>query len=467
MEEKYVKLAKDLRDILHSSEVQTYHKEKRNFHDGKHTIQSLGIAIDEDLDIIVDSKLDWGRSSVDYMMNSLRFDAFRPPEFGATRLMYETNGYAVANSAIKNSLIGACAFVSTRPGDTSKGEPLVVHTAYAGHEATGRYSSSTGELEAGLVIEKYKRDPAGGVHSYLYFTPGLVTRLDENLRPVKVYELPINKVALTPFVFNQDLARKPLGESYFTRGAVNAAEAALRMLTVIQISSEVSGVPHYIITGSIQNPDGLDQARIDSVLATISKFIDTTGTGKLDIHQLTAQSPKPIIDAYNVFANNYASQMRVPLSLVGFIPSNGALSADQSIESSRPFDALVENARDVYGQAIRNMAYLGMSMLQGSTKNSYNRLIPVFRESLDKTRIGALGDAIQKNKEFFTEDDITDLKLQYGLSLRNSLVNVEYPNFGEQKFKIEDVSVDESGALLLDTKTVPGLGGVEDVNPIG
>ena len=235
-----VVLAKELGEKLIGGTIPKYNDDMMEIYRGEFTVSSLGIAVGPELDLKVQSRLDWGRNVIDNLCNKLMFDAFSPPEYGATRLLYETNGFAVSRDAIKNSLVAAVSFVSVRRGDVSRGEPKIVYTPYSGRQATGRFNLNTGELDAAIAIEKTKN---GVPEYYLYFVPGAVFRLNKQFQIVGWYETGLKRITMIPFVYNQDLASNPFGESYLTPGAIDALVGAMRILTLLKLATELGVSP--------------------------------------------------------------------------------------------------------------------------------------------------------------------------------------------------------------------------------
>ena len=452
-----------LKERLLSSDIQTYHTTNRSLYDGTYHVEPIGVAIDKQvLDgtrNAVRSGLDWNRAATDYLLSSLTFDAFYPPEFGATRFLYENNGYQVSRGAILNAIIGSCSFVSTRRGVKSLGEPSVVYTVYTGREATGFYSSNTGKLRIGLAVERWASGTTNVPSTYLLFTRGKITRLDKDLNVLGEELQPINEVLLTPFIFNQDLGNNPFGDSYYSPGSISAFEGASRLYDLIYYVAELYGVPHTILMASVSNPKAITGKQISSALATITQIIDTTGTGKIDLKQLESVSPKPIADALAIYQASYAAQMKIPSTLVGYSPTNGAASEGALKEGDRPNRSLIYSCRDTFGASIREISRLGISLVSGVQANEVNLLVPAFRESFDPESWVGLGDSYSKMGSLMDDDDILELKQKMGFTMRKKLLSVPY-GFPINEVKnpeelLAELDYDEEGRVFINADTIP------------
>ena len=106
--------------VKNISSKQNYHTKKQTVYKGEHTAKTLNIALPREFDRKLITNLSWAKTAVDTLQNDLQFDAFENDTLGFTRLFSDANGYSASESAIKNSMIGACSFVSVLPGKNGR-----------------------------------------------------------------------------------------------------------------------------------------------------------------------------------------------------------------------------------------------------------------------------------------------------------------------------------------------------------
>lgn len=413
-----------------------FHYGKRAVYDGTHSIPSLGLALPKKFEQLAPSKLPWGRIAVDHLLQDISFDGFKGDVLGFTKLLKRYGGYSAIRSAQKNSMIGACSFITVLPND--EGAPIF--TVYTGAEATGKWDSRYGFV-AGLVENEVSTSTIAQnsytVVDYLYFEPGRVHKVDPNGTILSTTEMPTDRMLFVPFIYGQDVALKPFGESRFNAPFVSALESGLRNQKNMDIASEInlSRGKVLLAEGGIDNGDALTLGDSKTNIAEMLVIKSATGT-TMKLEDLGVSDVKELRDNLATCANNAASAVSMSPTAFGYQPANGSFSEGTVSLLAKPYDKLVSDSREVYGDSIRELAIAAMSMSTGQYHSDWEDIEPVFKNDFNVDKLGAVGDGLGKLLALEeTSDAITDFINEnvLGLSVADEAMRVRLPNFGAAK----------------------------------
>lgn len=387
--ELFEKMSKKL--DKHSS----WHRDQYNYYSGKWSPSSLGIALNQNLDNKIQVNLDFSRIEIDFLANQLVFDAFDGDEWDLLDYFEIAGCDKIVKSAIKNSMIGSCAFVSISPGNPDHGEPPVVFTPYTGYEATGIFNSRTGKLDAGMAIHDYDED--GKPESFLIFLPDGTYLKDKDGNITKSFDSSTG-VQLVPFVYDQDVASRPFGRARTNLSQKNLAGSAIRTLKRSELSSEFFASPlRYIFTKIDESGSGEEDA-LDVWNSTIGQLLEyRSGSDETpEIGELTASSPEPYIKQFNMFVEQYAANAGMNPQEFGVSPSNGALSADAEAERSRKMKNLIAECKVNYGISIKELVIHAASILGLEITPGMHRIRVLWVNTVLDSDLGKIGDALGK-----------------------------------------------------------------------
>lgn len=471
-EEEFNELFKKMKSTLLDSKLQKFHSDRLSIANSDYTYDNSSslIPVENNSDLI----LDWGKIAIDELYNKLQFDGFLNDSFGATRFLYENGGYPVIHSAIRNSEIGACAFVSIIPGNVDDGEPIIVFTPYAGYEATGIYNVRTTELEYGLAVTLW--DDQSYVNAkpleYKMFGEGWVAILDadgkvkyDGIEPL-IVEFSLKRCLLIPAVYDPDPATKPFGHSRISKAGISSLDAAMGSLSAIDTIQKIYGrLQVFALFKGYE--DAISNDVVDSEIGSITSLFNTDENGSIDIKQLDPISPNPVADILRLHASNFATSTQMNPSSFNVQPSNGSFSSDTLIIQGKPFGDLVARCRSTYGDFIKRLAVISMSLfIEPKEDNDLNNLVPVFIDTFDREGIGKLGDGLQKIQDLIPDSNFgatNFIRQQLGIPIRDELLNIAYPaGFNSSKLKSQAEALkheffNEDGTLNVSNKETPSV----------
>lgn len=390
----------EMKDTLEKKE--RWHRTKSKLFEGKHVAETLGISLSEDMDRKIPAKLDWFRIAVDAVADQLNFDVLLNDHWGANKVLQNANCDMVFDSAIRRSLISACSFVSVVAGDTDAGEPPVVLTAYTGSEATGIYNQRTNTLEAGLVVSGYSStfSSSGLPSEWQLFLPDGIYEISEGGRTFTKIGEGIGAVQLVPFVFRQDVAARPFGESRISEASVDLLDRALRVYKRMELSSETLANPQrYVAIRTSEIEDGMTEES-QNKLSEIGKYLTYVGNAdEVRIGELNAHGPDGFLKFLGSISSQFASAMLMEPSDFGVEAANGSLSSETLIERKRKMGNLLSKAKRSYGASIKNIAEIALLIRDGEVDRRFSDVETRWLSTVGVKDYGALGDAIGKVQE--------------------------------------------------------------------
>ena len=403
---------------------------KMSVYDGSYQTESLGIALPRNLDRKIQTKLPWGKVAVDNLLQDLSFDGFKNDKLGFTKILKKYGGYRAIKSAQKNSMIGACSFLTILPGEN--GEP--VFTVYTGAEGTGVWDSRHGFV-AGLV-ENNRRVVSTGtdvVEDYLFFRPGEVQLVSSSGEVLQSADMPTDRMLFIPFIYGQDVAVNPFGESRLNAPFINALESGLRGQKNLDIASEINLSRGKVLLseGALDNNSSIMVGDVKANVAELMMIKSVTGT-TMKLEDLGTADINELRNTLESSAVNAATAVSMTPTAFGFSPSNGSYSEGTLAALSKPYTKLVEDSQDDYGDTIKEVAVTAMSLATGQYFPEWEDIIPVFRSDLDVDRLGAVGDGLGKILNLSGVNDAVsgfiDEKI-LGLSVAKDAMEVKLPDF--------------------------------------
>ena len=405
---------------------------RRNIYDGKYTANTLNIALPAAFDRKLKTHLAWPKIAIDTLRDSLSFDAFENDTLGFTSLLNTFGGYESIDSAIKNSMIGACAFISVLP-DSETGKPFF--NVYSGAEASGLYDSATGLLSTGIVINSYSVvGQQKLIKDYLLFEPGMVYKISANGEILEKTKVLTDRLLLIPFIYDQDVAVNPFGSSRISAPAINALESALRTLKLLEFGNDSRVALRNILMAEGTSPEEIGTITPEPSLNTITTLF-SEGTGTLKLAQVVAPPTEELQKMLGLLAGNFASSMSMPASAFGYHPVNGVAGGDSIEDTNRALNNLIQRQRSVYGNAIKMLAITAMSLSTGQYFDEWNQIDAAFSETVNTNKIGALADGLGKLSLIAPGYDFSKFidKHITGKSLKSQALSVSLPSFEKSK----------------------------------
>lgn len=405
----------------------SYQKERRLIYEGKYTASTLNFALPKKLERKLVTHLGWPKTAVDTLHHDLRFDGFKNDSLGFTRLLSESGGYEAIDAAVKNSMIGACSFISVLPGED--GKPFF--TVFSGAEATGLYDSRKGMI-AGLTINSYSSTFGQKfIKDYLLFTPGTIYKIAAESREViEAYDVPTQKMLLIPFIYDQDVAVKPFGSSRINDPAINALESALRTLKLIEFGHDLRVAIRNILLADGVDPDDLAKSEQNPSMTSLLTIFNSSSTGTLKLEQLVAPDTKELQDQLGLLAANFGNSVSMSASSFGYQPANGSFGAKAIEEQAKAYNDLVKHQKRSYGASIKALAIAAMSLATGQSFEEWEEIVPVFEETISNSEFGAIADGLQKLAILAPGIDFTEFieRKVLGKTVREEALKIDLPD---------------------------------------
>lgn len=404
----------------------SWQKERQELYKGNHSASTLNIALPREFDHKLITRLGWAKTAIDTLQNDLQFDGFSNDTLGFTRLLNDFNGYSSIESAIKNSMIGACAFISVLPNEN--GEPFF--TAFSGSEASGIFDSKDG-LIAGLTINSYSESFGfKTIKDYLLFLKGFVIKIDASGEIKNVVEMPTQRMLLIPFIYEQDIANNPFGNSRINAPAINALESALRTLKLIEFGHDLRIAIRNILMADGSSPSDLSKNEQNPNMMSLLTIFNE-GSGNLKLEQLVAPETEELQDMLGLLAGNFANAVGMSATAFGYQPSNGSFGDAALEENGKPYKNLVRKQREEYGKAIKELAISAMSLVTGQYDKDWEIIKAEFIENVSLNQFGAIADGIQKMALIAPSIDFSEFieRKVLGKTIREEALQVSLPNF--------------------------------------
>jgi hypothetical protein len=397
-----------------------FHNEQYKIYGGKWSPSALGISVSAELDAKIEVYLDYSRIECDFIANQMNFDVLVGDEWGLLAYLEMANVDRVIKSAIKNSLIGSCSFVSTTPGNPAFGEPPIVLTAHTGYEATGIFNSRTGKLDAGIAVETYNKD--GEPETFLLFMPDGTYRIDKDGKIEKLFESKTG-CQLTLFPWDQDLASRPFGRPRTNASQKSLAGSAIRTLKRAELAGEFFSSPMRYILTKVNEADEENKMEVwNSTLGTLLEYQSAEGEDNPEVGQLPASDPEPYVKQFRMIVEQYAAGAAMNPQEFGAAPSNGGMSADSEAERSRKTRALIADAQGTYGEAIKQVAINAAGILKMDIVPEMHLMKAAWTVQILETDLVKIGDGLIKSLQVapdIAETDFVNEKL--GISKRSRL----------------------------------------------
>lgn len=371
-----------------------------------------------------ESTIGWCAKGVDTLADRLIFKGFEEngDYFGMNQIFEMNNPDIFFDSAIKESLIGACSFVHITHGEGEEKTPrLSVLTA---KDATGIIDEFSGLLKEGYAVLDRDKDGHPLLEAYYtqegtwYYSKGQEIQFEEN---------PTRYPLLVPVVYKPD-SERPFGHSRISRACMYYQQFAQNTMERAEVSAEFYSFPQKYISGLDPEADPMDSWK-----ASISAFISFTKDEDGDspkLGQFTQQSMSPYTEQLRMAAAMFSGETGLTLDDLGFVTDNPS-SAEAIKAAHENLRLIARKAQRTYGTAFANVGYVAASLRD---ETPYARALiseckpmwePVFEP--DAAMLSAIGDgAIKINQSVPNYFNKENLRLLTGIeSAEDEVVNVE------------------------------------------
>lgn len=361
-----------LHDLLHVASANgARNAERRRYYEEEFSPAPIGVDnVPEDVGALVPSG--WPRKAVTAVSERSRFDGFVLADGGTD----ESLDGVVRDNALVDSyrrhapgeLVHGCMFATV---GRSGGSTIVrFHTA---ESAAGLWDEAAGRLGAGLVVAdrrrtSWSRTKPVPVQANLHL-PGrvVVLRREDQLRwSAESLPHPLDRPMMEAFSFRGDGA-KPFGSSRITRSVMAIADEATRLFRYLSVAAAFYSVPmRYFL--------GLTEEQFDAMsgdkwrwLMNSAFMAERERDGNVpDVGQLSAASPRPLVEQFRIYASMFSAETGVPLNSLGITTENP--SSAQAISASREDVCIAaQDLNTSNGASLRSVALMAMAAERGCT----------------------------------------------------------------------------------------------------
>lgn len=351
------------------------------------------------------SVVGWCAKGVDSLADRLVFDGFENDFFNSMQIFDMNNPDVFFDSAIRESMIAACAFVHISHGDDGELTPkLSVITA---DNATGVIDEFTGLLKEGYAVLDRDDKDAPILEAYFikegtyYYLKGQQVSYEEN---------PARYPLLVPVVY-RPTSKRPFGHSRISRACMSHQDMAKATIQRSEISAEFYCFPQKWVSGLDPDAEPMDTWRA-SMSAMLRFDKDEDGDHPV-LGQFNQQSMTPYMDMLKTAAALMCGETGLTMDDLGF-PTDNPSSAEAIKASHESLRLVARKAQRTYGVAFANVGYVAASLRDNMP---YSRALiadikpiwlPVFEP--DASMLSTVGDgAIKINQavpDFFTKENL-------------------------------------------------------------
>lgn len=347
----------------------------------------------------------WCTKAVDSLADRLVFEGFENDYYGAMQIFDMNNPDIFFDSAIRESLIGACAFVHIAHGENVGDVPrLSVLTA---KDATGIMDEQAMLLKEGYAVLDRDKNGSPILEAY-YTTDG--TQYFEYGQPTLFEPNPARYPLLVPIVYRPS-SHRPFGHSRISRACMDYQNGAERTLQRSDVSAEFYSFPQKYVSGTDPDADPLDtwQASMSAML----RFDKDESGDKPQLGQFSQQSMSPYTEQLRTWAAMFSGETGLTLDDLGF-PTDNPSSAEAIKAAHETLRQIVRKSQRTYGIAFANVGFVAASVRDDMdySRSLISDMKPIWIPAFepDAAMISAIGDgAIKMNQavpNYFTKENL-------------------------------------------------------------
>lgn len=380
------------------------------YYESKKTKSDKGLLIPSWMRDMYRSTVGWCARGVDSLADRLTFIDFdRDTDLFDVNSIFEMNNPDLLfDSAIRESMIGSCAFAHVTHGEGEEKMPRI--SILTANNATGVMDEFTGMLKEGYAI--LERDKNGHPTVEAYFTVE-GTQYYEKGQPTVFEENPGRYPLLVPIPYRPS-SRRPFGHSRISRACMAYQRYAETTIERSEISAEFYSTPQRYVTGLDPDADPLEPWRAS--LSAMLRFDKDEDGGSPSLGQFPQMAMTPFIDELKMAASLFGGETGLTLDDLGFVQANPS-SAEAIKASHETLRLMARKAQRTYASAFANIGFVAASVRD---EMPYNRSIvtgmrarwePIFEP--DASAMSVVGDGVIKINQavpnYFTKDNLREL----------------------------------------------------------
>lgn len=372
---------------------------KRDYYDGVHKPQHLGIAVPasfQDLEI----RCGWAGTTVDVLEERLQWFGWSSDEDPhRLREVYQDNALDIDSArAHLDALIYGTSFVVVGTGEDDEPSPLV--TVHSPKSMTGLWDARKRRLKAALSLVGEGRT---ATEATLY-KPGETVWLERvvSTGQWRVANRDLHRLGRVPVVqFENRSSTAAHGRSEITAPIRSLADQAVRTMFAMELNREFYATPQRwavnVAEDAFESADGGPVSGWDAIMGHMlaAPFdADNPERPEPKFGQFNAASPQPFLEQLRGLAQSLCGEAGMPPAYMGLQTDNPA-SADaiRALESRLVNRA--ERRQATFGRSWREVGALALLVRDGEIPATYRDVTAHWRDAATPTRAAAADEAVK------------------------------------------------------------------------
>ena len=356
------------------------------------------------------STVGWCAKSVDELADRLMFLGFDDGSdiYAADEIFAANNADVFFDSAIREALIGSCAFAHIAHGENGDRMPRL--SLLTAKDATGIIDEQTYMLKEGYAV--LDRDENGRPLVEAYFLPGHTEyRFADGSTAIE--ESACRYPLLVPIIYRPSSSR-PFGHSRISRSCMYYQQLAENTLRRAEVTAEFYSFPQKYVSGTDPDMDAMDSWKAS--ISAMLRFDKDADGDKPTVGQFQQQNMTPYVDQIRMAAAMFAGETGLTLDDLGFVSDNPS-SADAIKAAHESLRVISRKAQKSFGNAFANVGFVAacvrddMPYSRSLVPDMKAKWEPVFEP--DASMIATVGDAAIKVNQtvpnFFNQNNLRDL----------------------------------------------------------
>lgn len=395
---------KTFNKLLHQlNQHKRRNKLRDRYGDSKKTLDQVGFSIPPHM-ASFQAVLGWPDKSCGVLTRRLRPRLFAVA--GESSLLEDVNTHfgssdvqLVERMAIEAAARHGAAFVFTSKGDTSTGEPEVIHSVCSALTATALQDPRSRRVVAALEVVD------NGFNLNLPGYTLFVGRKGNQWRVLEDFLTTPGRVLCTPYVIGGRVDR-PFGKSRITRPVMALTDMAVRVMLRQEVSAEFFSSPQRYMLGATEDmfvgPDGEPRTGWEAILGGMQVVPDDEDkyeNQRVTVGQFAQMSMQPHSDHLRSVAMMFSGETSIPASYLGILHDNPS-SAEAIIAHEAELVSIAESEIDWLSSARVTLAQNAIAVMAGTEFTAAEateiyRFSPLWNDPSTPTR-AATADAMAK-----------------------------------------------------------------------
>lgn len=341
--------------------------------DSKKTLDQVGFSIPPHM-ASFQAVLGWPDKTCGVLTRRLRPRLFAT--VGESSLLEEVNRHfssadvqLVERMAIESAARHGVSFVFTSAGDTSVGEPEVIHSVCSALTATALQDPRSRRITAALEVVP------GGFNMSLPGRTLVLGRKGNQWGVVSEHLMAPGRVLCTAYVIGGEVDQL-FGKSRITRPVMALTDMAVRVMLRQEVSAEFFSSPQRYMLGATEDmfvgPNGEPRTGWESMLGALLAVPDDEDkyeNQRVTVGQFAQMSMQPHSDHLRSVAMMFSGETSIPASYLGILHDNPS-SAEAITAHEAELVSIAETEIDWLNASRVSLAQNAIAVLTGSEFNS-------------------------------------------------------------------------------------------------